>query len=108
MSHMDYGFYFFEGKKLSVSLSLCIFFFFFVTTACWLVPSHHRKRLTGSVPNTSLSTQPLPEIPQPQAKIITTHHLLPPCTPHTPALSISHPMPFVLCFLKAAVTICSP
>lgn len=105
MSHMDYGFYFLREKKLSVSLSLCIFF---VTTACWLAPNHLQKRLTGSVPNTSPSTQPLPEIPHPQAKIITpiTHCL--PAHPHTPDLPISHPMPLVLCFLKAAVIICSP
>lgn len=83
MSHMDYGFYFFEGKKI-ICESLFLYFFF-VTTACWLVPNHHQKRLTGSVPNTSPSTQPLPEIPHPQAKIT------PPitrCLPATPKLQI--------------------
>lgn len=82
MSHMDYGFYFFEGKKIICEFLFVYFlFFFFVTTACWLVPNHHQKRLTGSVPNTSPSTQPPPEIPHPQAKITTTHHSLPPCNP---------------------------
>lgn len=54
MSHMDYGFYFFEEKKkLYVSLSLCILFFFF--NYCLLVgfqqPSEKVNKDLSQIPH---------------------------------------------------------